>query len=248
MESVLNFNEPLDISSLDKVVDVFYRGSGTEQQVAQKILTQFQEHPDAWTRVDYILEYSSNNSTKYIGLQILEKLIQTRWKILPRDQCDGIKNYIVSLIIKKSQDDATLNKEKTYVNKLNLILVQILKQEWPHNWPTFIHEIVGASKTNETLCENNMKILKLLSEEIFDYSAEQMVQEKVKNLKNQLCQEFSEISQLCSFVLENATKPSLILATLDTLLKFLIWIPLGYIFETDLIKTLVKRVSHMCLF
>ena len=243
METILNFNEPLDVTALDKVVDAFYRGSGNEQQMAQKLLTQFQEHPDAWTRVDYILEYSSNTSTKYIGLQILEKLIQTRWKVLPRDQCEGMKSYIVSLIIKKSQDDQLLNKEKTYVNKLNLILVQILKQEWPHNWPTFIPEIVGASKTNETLCENNMKILKLLSEEIFDYSAEQMVQEKVKNLKNQLCQEFSEISQLCSFVLENATKPGLILATLDTLLKFLIWIPLGYIFETDLIKILVTRVS-----
>jgi exportin-1 len=243
MENILNFSEPLDVAALDRVVDVFYRGGGNEQQMAQKLLTQFQEHPDAWTRVDYILEYSSNTTTKYIGLQILEKLIQTRWKLLPKDQRDGINNYIVSLIIKKSQDETHFHKERTYVNKLNLILVQILKQEWPQNWPTFIPELIGASKTNETLCENNMKILKLLSEEIFDYSAEQMVQEKVKNLKNQLCQEFSDISQLCSFVLANATKPSLILATLDTLLKFLIWIPLGYIFETDLIKILVTRVS-----
>ena len=39
---------------------------------------------------------------------------------------------------------------------------QIVKQEWPRNWPTFISEIVGSSKTNENLCKNNMQILKLL--------------------------------------------------------------------------------------
>ena len=40
--------------------------------------------------------------------------------------------------------------------------MQIVKQEWPRNWPTFISDIVGASKTSESLCTNNMIILKLL--------------------------------------------------------------------------------------
>jgi hypothetical protein len=40
--------------------------------------------------------------------------------------------------------------------------VQILKQEWPRNWESFIPEIVGSSQKNESLCENNMEILKLL--------------------------------------------------------------------------------------
>ena len=74
----------------------------------------------------------------------------------------GIKKYIVGLIIKTSSDSALLEKEKVYVGKLNMILVQILKYEWPRNWPSFIGDIVGASKTNESLCQNNMIILKLL--------------------------------------------------------------------------------------
>ena len=48
--------------------------------------------------------------------------------------------------------------------------MQILKQDWPSKWPTFITDIVSASKTSELLCENSMVILKLLSEEIFDFS------------------------------------------------------------------------------
>lgn len=88
-----------------------------------------------------------------------------------------------------------------------------------------------------------MVILKLLSEEIFDFSAEQMTQAKIKNLKNQMCGEFAEIFQLCIEVLDKAQKPSLIKATLETMLRFLNWIPLGYIFETKLIDTLTERVS-----
>lgn len=90
-----------------------------------------------------------------------------------------------------------------------------------------------------------MIILKLLSEEIFDYSAEQMTQTKTKNLKNQMCGEFSEIFQLCSEVLEKAQKSSLIKATLETLLRFLNWIPLGYVFETTLIDMLLERVRSL---
>lgn len=88
-----------------------------------------------------------------------------------------------------------------------------------------------------------MIILKLLSEEIFDFSAEQMTQAKTKALKQSMCQEFSEIFNLCNEVLEKANKPSLIKATLETLLRFLNWIPLGYIFETQIIDHLVSRVS-----
>ena len=56
------------------------------------------------------------------------------------------------------------------------MLVDILKQDWPHKWPSFIPDIVGASKTSEGLCENSMAILRLLSEEVFDFSKDSMTQ------------------------------------------------------------------------
>ena len=75
--------------------------------------------------MDTILEFSTNQQTKYYALQILESVIKTRWKVLPRDQCEGIKKYIVGLIIKTSSDADSLDKEKTYLNKLNMIRVQV---------------------------------------------------------------------------------------------------------------------------
>ena len=86
-----------------------------------------------------------------------------------------------------------------------------------------------------------MAILRLLSEEVFDYSAEQMTSTKTKNLKNTMSTEFASIFGLCSEVLNTANQASLIKATLETLLRFLNWIPLGYIFETPIIETLRTR-------
>ncbi|KAJ7125789.1 CRM1 C terminal-domain-containing protein [Mycena crocata] len=248
MEALLDFSQPFDVSLLDRVAMTFYTGGGQEQQMAQLALTQFEEHPESWTRVPEILEKSTFPQAKFIGLQILERLVTTRWKTLPESQRQGIRNFIVGETVKVASDDTSLRRERTYLNKLNLVLVQVLKQEWPHNWPTFISELVQSSTVNLSLCENNMAILKLLSEEIFDFSAEQMTQTKTKNLKNQISGEFSEIFKLCCEVLKDANKSSLIKATLETLLRFLNWIPLGYIFETQVIDLLLNRFLEVVEF
>ena len=78
---------------------------------------------------------------------------------------------------------------------------QILKREWPENWTSLIPDIVGASKTNESMCQNNMVILKLISEEVFDFSTGQMTQTKAKHLKDTMCSEFQQVFLLCLFVM-----------------------------------------------
>jgi exportin-1 len=151
--------------------------------------------------------------------QILEAVIKFRWGALPPEQREGIRNYVSNLIIKLSTDEAVFRAEKVFINKLNLILVevslihcavanlhagwlsptallshhvrprvpwvsttlpvdrdQILKHDWPAKWTSFIPDIVAASKTSETLCENSMVILKLLSEEVFDFSQGELTQ------------------------------------------------------------------------
>ena len=248
VNKLLNFDQKLDIGLLDNVVAAMYASTGQEQKMAQEVLTTLKEHPDSWTKVDTILEFSSNQQTKYYALQILESVIKTRWKVLPRNQCEGIKKYIVGLIIKTSSSPELMEKEKTYLNKLNLILVSILKREWPKNWESFIPDIIGASKTNESLCQNNMVILKLLSEEVFDFSSGQMTQTKAKHLKDSMCSQFSEVFTLCQYVMDNSNNAALVGATLDTLLKFLNWIPLGYIFETKLIQTLILKFMTVPMF
>lgn len=58
-------------------------------------------------------------------------------------------------------------------------------------------------------------------------------QAKTKELKSSFNEQFSAVHELCLMVLNASQKPDLIRATLSTLHAFLSWVPLGYIFESN---------------
>lgn len=238
---LLDFSKPFDCTLLDQIVLISQDPKHPHRSGANEFLVRMKDHPDMWRRADAILDSSQNPATKFFGLQVLTEAINTHWKVIPQDQREGIRNYIVTKIIQLSSSEESMKTQHQFLSRLNLVLIQILKQDWPHNWPTFISDIVMASKASETLCENNMKVLQLLSEEIFDFSKDSMTATKIKLMKESLNDEFSQIFTLCEFILEASNKPSLILCTLQTLQRFLTWIPLGYIFETNLVMGLITK-------
>ncbi|KAI3750946.1 hypothetical protein L2E82_21881 [Cichorium intybus] len=240
-EKLMDLSQPIDVALLDATVAAFYgTGSKEERTAADHILRELQNNPDMWLQVVHILSNTQNLNTKFFSLQVLEGVIKYRWNVLPVEQRDGMKNYISEVIVKLSSNEASFRQERLYVNKLNIILVQILKHEWPARWRSFIPDLVTAAKTSETICENCMAILKLLSEEVFDFSRGEMTQQKIKELKQSLNSEFQLIHELCLYVLSASQRTELIRATLATLHAFLSWIPLGYIFESPLLETLLK--------
>eukprot|EP00501_MAST-03F_sp_TOSAG23-6_P001823 GSMAST32.ASY1.ANO1.1901.1 assembled CDS len=172
---------------LDETLRVFYQPTSASRGKAQEILVQLQKNPQAWTR--------------FYALQVLNDTIKTRWKVLPPNERQGVKDYLVKKIIDLTKDEESLQKERQFTRKMN-----------------------------ETLIANNIHILKLLSEEIFDFSQDQLTSKKTKRLKDQLCEEFSKIYQLCEVVLQRSQRASLLTVTLQTLLRFLSWVPLGYFF------------------
>ncbi|XP_042007739.1 protein EXPORTIN 1A [Salvia splendens] len=240
-EKLRDLSQPMDVSLLDATVAAFYgTGSKEERAAADHILRDLQNNPDMWLQVVHILSSTQSLNTKFFALQVLEGVIKYRWNALPVEQRDGMKNYISEVIVKLSSDEVSFRRERLYVNKLNIILVQILKHEWPARWTSFIPDLVAAAKTSETICENCMAILKLLSEEVFDFSRGEMTQQKIKELKQSLNSEFQLIHELCLYVLSASQRAELIRATLATLHAFLSWIPLGYIFQSPLLEKLLN--------
>lgn len=75
-----------------------------------------------WRQVQMLCSlFLKKNMLKFLFSKfILLELLLTIWLLYL-----GIKKYIVGLIIKTSSDAALLEKEKVYVGKLNMILVQV---------------------------------------------------------------------------------------------------------------------------
>jgi len=243
---LLNFSEPWDVSKvqmLDQVVAAMLSNNTSIRTLAHDVLTQLRNHPDSWGAVDKILEHSQSPDTKFVALNLLENVISTRWLVLPESQRAGVKNYVVQLVIVISSDELYSVEQKHFLTKLNETLIHIVKQEWPHAWENFIPDICGSSRNSQPLCENNLRILNLLSEEVFEFGRNHMTTNKVRKLKESLNTQFSVIYELCDYVFKtHVTQPgvikhSLLTTALATLANFLNWIPLGYIFETDLIQT-----------
>jgi exportin-1 len=244
MGVLLDFNQEFNVQLLDLVVESFYNPSHPKHIEAKNILTTLQQNPASWTKVSSILENSQKQESKFLALQILGDTILYRWKAIADEARQSIKDYVVRTIIELSKTPESLQQSALYLKKLNVCLVQILKQEWPDRWPNFIEEIVSASKSGESICENNMRVLKLLSEEVFEFSEEAMVSAKIKKMKESLNNQFGKIFELCLFVLraaENVQSVDLLKVTLETLERFTVWIPLGYLFETELIQILVGK-------
>ncbi|KAJ5069587.1 intein-containing exportin-1 precursor [Anaeramoeba ignava] len=241
-EQLLNFSEEsFNVELLDEVVNALYYGTNEERNFAQEILTKFRDHPDSWKRVDVIIEYSNNDNTKFLAVQILEKTIKFNWLIIPNQHQQAIKEFILKMIFDLSSDDEKMNSNKVLLTKFNEALIEIAKKEWPQNWSSFVQEMINSSQTSETVCENIMMIFKLLSEEIFDFNEGQLTREKTQNLKDSLYNDFSSIYKLCEYILINSEKTSLNNTTLATFEKFLKWIPLGYVYETEIIELLCNK-------
>lgn len=126
--------------------------------------------------------------------------------------------------------------------------MSIVKQEWTTTWSNFISDICSAASQSQAKCENTLNILKLLSEEVFDYSKKSMTRAEASKLKESLTSEFQAIFMLCDQVISQAIatpeaiKASLIRQCLKTLQAFLSWIPLGYVFQTDLVEKVLRNL------
>lgn len=150
------------------------------------MLTNLKEHPQAWSFVHTIIDQSQNQETRYYALQILESVIRTRWKTLSREECEVIKSWITGLITVTSSESGRAEREKVFSHRLN-----------------FISLIVKASMENPVIRKNNMNILKLLSEEVFDFSDGKMTHLKAKHLKEYMFSELPDVLHLFQCIMVN---------------------------------------------
>jgi len=102
------------------------------------------------------------------------------------------------------EDEASSSSQQNVITKLNSTLVSIVKQEWTVTWNSFISEMCNSATESQNKCENTLNILKLLSEEVFDFSKSTLIRNQAQELKQAMTTEFGAIFELCNFVITNA--------------------------------------------
>ena len=143
-----------------------------------------------------------------------------------------------------------MNEHSEYLTKLNTTLLEMIKREWPQNWPNWISEVVQVSKQSESVCANNMKLLRLLSEEAFENVGD-LTHNSQLNLQKNLHKEFGQVFELCMFILDNTGNDYLLSETFKTFKTFLKnqWMPKNLVFESGMSQLFnVQILFFFCCF
>lgn len=245
MSSILDFTKDLDINQFDQTVSDAFDSSSPTKETSEKILLEFKDHPNGWTRVDAILKGSRSTQSQFFALQVLEHVIKTRWKTFSPKQRNFLKEYVVRFIL-----EASGQKEAFVLNKFNVVLVEILKKEWPANWPTFISDLVQASQTiSISVCRNALMILERLNEEVFMFSDDITTVRKIQ-LQNQLRTEYTQIFQLIKTIFESSLTmhldQKLLESAFSAFMSFCKWMGPEFLFNTNIVDLISEylRSSH----
>ena len=253
MNNQILFDEkqPFDgdkLALLVSLISDMSSGDPTRMTNAHVALENLKENTNFWLQTDSILQNCNDTNTLFFSLVSLQHGVKTKWSLLADEQKLSIKDFVAGYIFRLIDSKSN---QKTLLSKANSILVEVVKKEWNGIWKSAIKDLVQSSYQSQDVCENNLRILKELSQDIFDFSKNSMVHSEVQQLKTNFGNEFIAVYEVCEFVAKsfltdaNQVKSSLIKVCLETMQSFLSWMPSYYILMTDLIENvLVNFLTH----
>jgi hypothetical protein len=144
-----------------------------------------------------------------LALNTLEKYIKEKWdKLNTNENKTIIRLYLVANLaqrlncLKQKMDEKIRQRLIISINKINLLVILIAQKEWLKTWNNLISELCEQAKGDLSyICENNMKILTELSDDINEYWKTHMTCKENINLTHRMKEELNKIFELCEFIL-----------------------------------------------
>ena len=170
------------------------------------LLEHFQKLPNQDSICNFILSNNNiqnYNYSKIFALILLEKYLQNKWHIYKKNEKINFLNFLTNLLIDNIIPEVKF-KNKFFINKLNKIIILIAKKELTDIWNSFIKDICSSSMQNLNLCENNLKILTQLIEEINDFWKYSLTSVENIKLKEVLNNDIEYIFNLCEHILTHS--------------------------------------------
>ncbi|EPY20866.1 exportin-1 [Strigomonas culicis] len=243
MESILDFDQPLNVQIFDQVASMLSTGNQFDIVRAQEVLTKFQEHPDALYRVDKILMESNNMNSRFIALQVLNDGIRTRWMTIDEHNQSMIRNFIINLIAQECTSFSRIRQQRALLTKMNSVLVSIAKREYPTHWSNCIQDICTSADPSTPMVENNLNLLKLMGEEMFVFEEKSMTSRWAARRREALKEDFQYIMNLCGMVIVSASDPLLLKAAVETLAIFVPFIEPAVVIHPEILVHLTNFVT-----
>eukprot|EP01036_Dinobryon_divergens_P010935 gene10935-14688_t len=94
---IMDLSQPFDAKLLDELVSIAMDGSNIHRAAANDFLVRMKDHPEMWKRV-------------------LGEAVNTRWKIIPLEQREGVRNFVVAKIVNICVSEEMMRSENTLLS------------------------------------------------------------------------------------------------------------------------------------
>uniref|UniRef100_A0AAV2JIJ2 Importin N-terminal domain-containing protein n=1 Tax=Knipowitschia caucasica TaxID=637954 RepID=A0AAV2JIJ2_KNICA len=105
--------------------------------------------------------------TRHFGFQVLEHVIKFRWNDMPQHEKVELKACTMQLLSHGTH--SVLEEESHIKDAISRITVEMIKREWPQNWPDMLKEMEALTSQGETQTELVMLILLRLAEDVITF-------------------------------------------------------------------------------
>ncbi|OHS99277.1 hypothetical protein TRFO_08546 [Tritrichomonas foetus] len=218
-QSLLIPNSDIDTDILNRAVVFFQTADPNDpnRQTINEILTNFMERPDSFKCSFAVINGDYHAYTKFIAFQLLKKYIQGNWNNFPDDEKSNIRDFILVNIMKMIDE----GQFHYTISMADSALIEILKYDWPNNWPSFLQELSNVS-TDAPKLTNAFVILKSLADDISTGS--NITKERKEEMKTSFINEFGIIYNLLSRGFDgefSQMSKDVVFAALDALTSFI---------------------------
>lgn len=225
--------------------------SREERHRAYNALEEFKENSPLCAQCGMLLCAKENSPiVRHIGLQLIEHCIKLRWNAMSPDDKLLIKEAATRLVAEGTQ--GLLVEQAHIKDAVSRIIVEMVKREWPQQWPTFLQELRQLSSIGDTQTELMLLVLLRLAEDVVAFQNVQS--QRRREIHQALVTNLSEIFEFFLTTLNchytkyremknlqgiNGQTPEpeihrrVTEATLKTLSGFVEWMPVKYIVEND---------------
>ncbi|XP_076168892.1 exportin-5-like protein Ranbp21 [Ptiloglossa arizonensis] len=197
----------------------------------------------------YLAQRSPNRSSvvRHFGLQLMEHCIKYRWTQISQSEKIFIKENAMKLL--QEGTEPLLQEEAHIKDALSRVVVEMIKREWPQQWPTLLAELSQACTRGESQTELVLLVFLRLVEDVAllqTLESNQRRKDIYQALNTNMAeifsfflrlmeQHFSEFQKKNSLgcTSEAAAHSKVVQVVLSTLTGFVEWISINHVMAED---------------
>uniref|UniRef100_A0A8B9JME2 Exportin 5 n=1 Tax=Astyanax mexicanus TaxID=7994 RepID=A0A8B9JME2_ASTMX len=226
---------------LIKAVNVMMDPDSSHQyrQEALKFCEDFKEKcPFCVPCALQLADKSQTPVVRHFGLQTLEHVIKFQWNNMPQQDKVHLKNCSMELL--SCGTYPILEEESHIKDALSRIVGEMIKREWPQQWPDMLTEMETLTSYGETQTELVMLILLRLAEDVITFQT--LPTQRRRDIQQTLTQNMGNIFTFLLAILQqqvdayrrltaNSEKAHcrVAITTLNTLAGYIDWVALFHI-------------------